>query len=137
MMTGQARDSRGLVPDDLAWTGERAQAPRYATEQAPTTLRPCVLCGEPAPPQGFGDPDYAVCGWPLYWGDNSAVAAACLERAQAIEDTQRAARSASLAAAAVAGARRAREEPPVAAGVPGPGAGPTLLGQSRLKPGGS
>ena len=47
---------------------------------APTTLRPCVLCGAPAPTVGFPwDPDYAVCGYPLQYGDGKGLA--CADRA--------------------------------------------------------
>ena len=94
---GGVPDSRGLVlapdPDkDLAWTrgpqGKHSLVPvagGYVSEEAPTTLRPCYLCGEPARPVQFmyaTDLDYAMCGFPLDWGQGGSVVAACLERAR-------------------------------------------------------
>lgn len=105
-------------------------------DEAPTTMRPCVVCGDPAPVQGFGDPSYAVCGWPVQYGDGKGLA--CVERAEAKRDAGRSRRSAEVAAQAVTGAAEARAQtaPPSVPKKPRPSKARTLLGQPapRSKP---
>jgi len=94
----------GITGDGHPYSPPRpvsTQPPRYTDDQAPTTLRPCYVCGEPAPQVPFlyaTDVDYGACGWPLDRGDSTGIGLACVERAEAKERAKRSAEAATARA---------------------------------------